>query len=393
MESISVKSGLQRTDQSGVNTTDGRLILDNHKLSYHYERFEKWLSGERIAPISVDMALTRACGAMCKFCYAMVQEPQERPAISVKDSLNLLDDFAEIGVKAVSLISDGESTLSPAYVPFIQHASSVGLDVGNATNAWDWDEEKVNKTLPHLSWVRFTVAAGTPSRYAEIMYKDKESTHVFDRAMKNIRYAVQLKKQLGLNVTLGIQMVLMPEFADEILPFARLGVDLGVDYAVIKHCSDDPEGSLGVDYSKYSQLNDVLVEAESLSTENTKVIVKWSKIDEGSDCTYTAMYGPQFLLQISGSGLVAPSGMFFNAKYSKFHMGNFTDERFIDIFNSDRYQRTMNYLCSERFDARTMMGTLPITHYLNKSIDEHIKGIRFIERADPNTNVLHKNFL
>jgi len=387
------KNSSQRSDQSGVDTSDGVLILDNHKLSYHYDRFQKWLSGERIAPISVDMALTRSCGAMCKFCYAMVQEPQERPAISIRNSLNLLDDFAEIGVKAVSLISDGESTLSPAYIPFIQHAAELGLDVGNATNAWDWDEEKVNETLPHLSWVRFTVAAGTPNRYAEIMYKNSESTHVFDRAMKNIRYAVQLKKDLGLNVTLGIQMVLMPEFADEIIPFAKLGTDLGVDYAVIKHCSDDPDGSLGVDYSRYDQLHNILLEAESLSNDRTKVIVKWSKIDEGADCSYSAMYGPQFLLQISGSGLVAPSGMFFNAKYSKFHMGNFTEERFIDIFNSERYKRTMDYLCSDRFDARKMMGTLPITHYLNKAIDDHIKGVRLIERCDENAKVLHKNFL
>ena len=81
----------------------------------------KWAE---IAPISVDMASTRSCGAMCKFCYAMVQEPQERSAIKKIDALNLLDDFAEIGVKAVSLISDGESTLSPAYAPFIEHASA-----------------------------------------------------------------------------------------------------------------------------------------------------------------------------------------------------------------------------------------------------------------------------
>ena len=47
------------------------------------------------------------------------------------------------------------------------------------------------------------------------------------------------------------------------------------------------------------------------------------------------------MLQISGSGLVAPSGMFFNAKYSKLHIGNFTDERFIDIFRSERYRRSM----------------------------------------------------
>ena len=45
---------------------------------------------EKISPVSVDMALTRACGAMCSFCYAMVQEPQERANIQTKDSLKLL---------------------------------------------------------------------------------------------------------------------------------------------------------------------------------------------------------------------------------------------------------------------------------------------------------------
>ena len=73
-------------------------------------------NGEKIAPISVDMALTRACGAMCSFCYAMVQEPQERASIKTKNALDLLDDFREIGVKGVSLISDGESTsLKPMF--------------------------------------------------------------------------------------------------------------------------------------------------------------------------------------------------------------------------------------------------------------------------------------
>ena len=384
---------IQKTSQSGVKTEKGNLILDNHKLSYHYDRFEKWLEGELVAPVSVDMALTRSCGAMCSFCYAMVQEPHERTAIKTEHALNLLDDFAEIGVKGVSLISDGESTLSKAYIPFIKHAASLGIDVGNATNAWDWKPEKIEQVLPNLKWVRFTVAAGTPSKYAEIMYKSKDSTHVFDNAMKNIKYAVELKRKLNLDVTLGIQMVLMPEFKDEILPFAKLGVDLGVDYAVIKHCSDDTEGTLGVDYSKYQLLTDLLLEAESFSNEKTKVIVKWSKIEEGSGCTYTAMYGPQFLLQISGSGLVAPSGMFFNAKYSKLHIGNFTEERFIDIFRSERYKRSMNYLTSPRFDAKTMMGSLPIQHYLNVSIDNHIKGIKQIKNKGNDTKPLHVNFL
>ena len=48
-------------------------------------------------------------------------------------------------IKGVSLISDGESTLSKAYVPFIQHADKSGIDAGNATNGWEWEPEKLTK--------------------------------------------------------------------------------------------------------------------------------------------------------------------------------------------------------------------------------------------------------
>ena len=373
-------------------TNDGELILDSHKLSYHMDRVNAWKAGERIAPVTVDMALTRACGSMCKFCYAMMQEPQKRHGIKTHHALNLLDDFSEIGVRGVSLVSDGESTLSKSYVPFVQHAAELGISVGNATNAWEWGPEKSEQVLPHMSWIRFTVAAGTPEKYAEIMYKGPEHTEVYDKAIRNIKHAVEFKKKHNLSVTLGIQMVLMPEFKDEIIPFAKLGVDLGVDYAVIKHCSDDEYHTLGVDYSKYEQMYELLEQAESLSTEKTKVIVKWDKINDKGKPSYNRFYGPPFLLQISGSGLVAPSGMFFNARYSKLHIGDFTTERFIDMWNSDKYWRAMNYLASPAFDAQTMMGTLPIQHYISTALDSHVKRTKRL-LAGAKETPLHVNFL
>ena len=378
--------------ENSVKTSEGNLILDSHKVSYHYDRVEAWENGEKIAPVSVDMALTRACGAMCSFCYAMVQEPQDRANIKTPEALNLLDDFAEIGIKAVSLVSDGESTLSKAYVPFIQHASNIGIDVGNATNGWEFEKEKVDQILPHMTWIRFTVGAGTPEGYAKIMFKSKDHTEVFDRAMKNIRYAVELKQKLNLGVTLGIQMVLTPDFKDEIIPFAKLAVDLGVDYGVIKHCSDDELGTLGIDYSKYEAMYPLITQAENMSNDKTKIIAKWSKIKDEGVSSYNRLYGPQFLLQLSGTGLVAPSGQFFNARYSKLHIGNFTEERFKDIFKSDRYTRIMNYIASPSFDAQTMMGTLPITHYVNEALDNHAKGIKKIIPSH-GPKPLHVNFI
>ena len=75
-------------------------------------------------------------------------------------------------------------------------------------------------------------------------------------------------------------MVLMPEFKDEIIPFSQLALDLGVDYGVIKHCSDDEFGTLGVDYDKYESMYGLLKEAEEMSNDDTKIIVKWEKIKD-----------------------------------------------------------------------------------------------------------------
>jgi MoaA/NifB/PqqE/SkfB family radical SAM enzyme len=375
-----------------MDLSNKQLILDSHKLAWHFDRVSAWEAGERIAPVGVDMALTRACGAMCKFCYAMMQESQSRHSIKDHHVLNLLDDFREIGVRSVSLVSDGESTLSPHYVRFIQHAKSIGLDVANGTNGWEFEPEKSEQVLPHLTWVRFTVGAGTPSGYARVMYRGEEHVQVFERAIRNIKHAIDFKRKHDLDVTLGIQMVLMPELRDEIIPFARLGVELGADYAVIKHCSDDEESSLGIDYAQYNSMTPLLREAESLSNDRTKVIVKWSKIEDGNKTPYQRLYGPQFLLQISGSGLVAPSGMFFNAKHSKFHIGNFTEQRFINIWRSDQYWRVMRYLESKQFDARTMMGALPIQHYINVALDKHARGIQQLVKSNQPPPP-HVNFL
>ena len=187
-------------------------------------------------------------------------------------------------------------------------------------------------------------------------------------------------------------MVLTPDFKDEILPFAKLAIDLGVDYGVIKHCSDDEMGTLGIDYSKYEEMYPLITKAEKMSNDKTKIIAKWNKIKDKGVSSYNRLYGPQFLLQLSGSGLVAPAGQFFNAKYSKLHMGNFTEERFIDIFKSSRYKRTMDYLASPNFDAQTMMGTLPITHYINEALNNHAIGKNRI-KPNKGTKPLHVNFL
>ena len=98
------------------------------------------------------------------------------------------------------------------------------------------------------------------------------------------------------------------------------------------------------------------------------------------------------MLQMSGSGLVAPCGGFFNEKYKKYHIGNICDQRFKDIWNSDKYWEVMNYLASPKFNAQTMCASLCIQHNVNESLDKMMKGQSVIEAPD-GPKPLHINFI
>ena len=244
--------------------------------------------------------------------------------------------------------------------------------------------------MPQLNYLRINSSAGEKARYAEIMgVKEKW----FDRVCQNIRDMVAIKKRDNLDVTIGLQMVLMPEYADQIIPLALLGKKLRPDYLVIKHCSDDEDGSLGVNYAGYKNLYDVLHEAESLSDESYKVIVKWSKIEAEGERSYQRCYGAPFMLQLSGSGLVAPCGMLFNERYKKFHIGNICEQRFRDIWASDRYWEVMNYLASPRFNAQKMCGSLCLQHKVNEALDEYQKDRLVLPDVTGLTPPQHINFI
>ena len=58
--------------------------------------------------------------------------------------------------------------------------------------------------------------------------------------------------------------------------------------------------------------------------------------------------------------------MFFNSKYKKYHIGNIADKSFKEIWQSERYWEVIRLIGSEKFDARTMCGSLCLQHKVNE---------------------------
>ena len=361
---------------------EGQIVLDGHKMLWHRDRVEKWLKGEKFAPISIEWALTRSCTYRCIYCYGQLQK-HEVPTgkLDWEHIKYFLEDAAEIGVKSVNLTSDGESTCSPYFLKTVVYAKSLGLDVSCATNGYLLPEspEDIVPLLKSLTYLRFNISAASNKRYSEI--HGVPLTHL-QTVIGRIAKYTGTKSMLGLPATIGLQMVLLPQDEDQIIPLARLGKDLGVDYLVIKHCSDDEFHTLGIDYQKYFDMIPTLERAEDLSDENYLVKAKWSKLLSGGIRRYTECYGPPFMLQFSGSGLVAPCGMLFNDRYKdQFHLGNITQMRFKDIWNSDRYWNVMKYLGSKQFNPLSMCGTLCLQHKVNEYLWDLKQGT--IELKNP----------
>jgi len=327
-----------------------QLIIDGTKVGWYPDRIAAWQRGEKIAPITMDVSMTRSCNYACDFCYAQLQASEGVGKITKDIFLDFLTDAAAIGVRGISFISDGESTVVPWWADAVEHAAKVGLKVGAGSNGYKLTKPILERTLRHLSFLRFNFSAGEPKRYAEIMGVPRDWFH---QVVQNINDGMEIIRRDGLGCTLNMQMVLNPKDGDQIIPFARLAAELKPTYAVIKHCADGSDGQLGVDYSRYEELYPALEEAERIGRQaGVRITAKWERIKAKCSRTYSQCYGPRFQLQISGNGTVAPCGMLFNEAHKKTHIGNIITTRFRDIWASERYDEVMDYIGGDQWDSR-----------------------------------------
>lgn len=351
-----------------INPND--LLLDGTKVGWYPERIAAWQRGEKIAPITMDVAWTRKCNYACEFCYATMQASKGKD-ITREIALQFLSDAAEIGVKGVSLISDGESSIVPFYAESIEHGHKVGLQMGIGTNGKVLKKPMLERILKHLAYLRFNFSGGTREGYSRIMGVKPEW---FDVVVQNIKDAMEIKRRDKLPVTINMQLVLDPKNFAELLPFAKLAAEIRPDYAIIKHCADDVDHTLGTDYTQYKSLDAIFDKVESLGDKDFRVIVKRERMKDEGKRDYSKCYGPPFITQMSGNGLIAPCGFLFNEKYKAFHIGNICDTRFKDIFNSDRYWEVMRYLASDEFDPRERCGPNCLQTQTNSFLYHYVNG-------------------
>lgn len=311
--------------------------MDSHKLYWHLDRVLQWQKVQRISPLHIDLGISTGCNESCKYCYGALQGrvgPKNRFDMPRDALFRFLNDAKDVDVRSVAFIGEGENTLNPCLYDALDYAKEINLDVSLATNGVAIKHERIKDMLESLVWLRFNISASTAASFRNI-HRAKEE--MFYNVLDNIKKVVDVKTRYGLTTTIGLQMVLLSENIKDVTGLASIGRDLGVDYLVVKPCSDTYDNQLKSDYDQYSKSQGLFREAESFSKDGYKVIIKWQKMIHGGKKNYKVCHGTQFILAISANGNVFPCGHWFNIRKDGFLMGNIIKDSFKKIVNSQRY--------------------------------------------------------
>jgi radical SAM protein with 4Fe4S-binding SPASM domain len=265
----------------------------------------------------------------------------------------ILKELGKLGIKSIMYAGEGEPFLHKDMAEIIKFTKESGIDAAVASNGVLFSEELADKCLPYMTWIKFSVNAGTKESYKKI---HRGGENDFEKMLKNIAYAVNLKKKNNYNVALGVQFLLLPENKNEVVSFAELLKSLGLDYLAIKPFISHPLSIFNKEQRfSYKGLDLTYLEEklDKISENNFKVIFRKNVFEklEKEDRGYKKCFGLPFFAEITSDGNVYSCGPHLGEE--KFCYGNIYQNSFREIWESEKRKEVLKMV--EALDVNKCM--------------------------------------
>lgn len=309
------------------------IRMDSHKLIYHPDRVSEWLDGDLIYPVEIEIGISGACNHRCVFCAVDYMEYQ--PVMLDADILiKNLEIMGKKGVKSIIYAGEGEPMLHPDAPKIINKTKSAGIDVAVSTNGVLFTKSKIDECLRSLTWVRYSIAGASDETYEKI-HQCKAGD--LQRALDNMQHAADAKRRENLDVTLGAQLLLLPENKNEVIKLAKIIKNIGFDYFTVKPFSQHPKSKakLNVNYDESMAISKELMRYES---EDFKIYFRSQSIENlGHEKKYSRCWGLNFMSYIDAAGDIFPCIVFMGS--DDFIYGNIYKNNFDSIWESERAKK------------------------------------------------------
>ncbi len=205
------------------------------KIAWHPEKLESLLNGTIIAPIYVRLKPTNLCNHHCSFCSYEPRggDREVRDRISNRKAqiphekiLEILADFRDMGVKAVTYSGGGEPLIYPYILEALNKTLKYGIDLSIITNGQKLEGKKA-EVLANAQWVRISSDASDAKSFSKIR---KVPEKWFYELTENIRNFAKIKNP---ECELGINFIVHKQNSDQVYRSVVHFRDLGVNHVKI----------------------------------------------------------------------------------------------------------------------------------------------------------------
>lgn len=211
------------------------------KLVHHPEALQAMREERPQAPIQVHFMPALACNQHCEFCsygHRVEADGEEQrgwknmalmsaeylPRLKM---LELVADWAEMGVKAVELTGGGEPLIYPHVDKFLERMADWRADIALVTNGTALTEERCAKfAATNWKWARVSIDAGKRETYAKV--RRVPASH-WDLAWRAVRRLVMAKSSREQRVGVGYVVDRHNATATDVYSAAALAVEHGAD--------------------------------------------------------------------------------------------------------------------------------------------------------------------
>lgn len=320
--------------------------IDSHKLMFHPREVARWLKGEDIFPLYVEISPSGACNHRCLFCALdyMGYKPRFIETAVMRERIA---EMGRLGVKSIMFGGEGEPLLHREIADLIVETKSSGIDVAVTTNGVLLTRELSGRIAAETSWIKVSVDAGTASTYAKVHGTREDD---FERVLSNIAAAAEEISRRKAGCVLGVQAILLPENAAELELLAERARETGASYLVIKSYSQHRR-SVTRRYAEldYESTADLQKRLERFSDERFRIIIRqhsMQKLHEEARGYERCLALPFWAYVDSGGSLWGCSAFLGD---ERFCFGSLKEQTFEKLWLGEQRQRTLA-LVAERLD-------------------------------------------
>jgi len=217
------------------------IFNPNNKILANVDRVIEFLETGNASPVLVEVDPSNTCNHGCYFCISSyIHLPESKDLETFNRSvmprdilLNVCKDFVEMGVRAVNWTGGGEPTINKHLKEAIIYLGQSKIKMGMFTNGTLLDKWNLFEAIvDNMTWVRFSVDAGTRETYNSIRRSRKNQD--WDKMISNLNTLIDLNNKKNKKIDIGVGFVITPDTYKEIVDFANNFRDFDLDYCQFK---------------------------------------------------------------------------------------------------------------------------------------------------------------